>query len=157
MLNQTEYLFSDSFYSLGPVLVVNQNSHATSLDEMEGKIIGIKEGSSSVYNVQHFHSILILPYDNMVMALEDLNNDKIDGVIMDVWPAYAYIQSFYKGKLRVVTSPLIKEGLRLATLRQPEYVPLIDGFNEGLKELKKSGEYDDLLKRWGLFNTEITK
>lgn len=155
VVNQTHYLFSDPFYLLGPVLVVQENSPINSLDQMEGKIVGIKNGSSSVYNVEHFPSILILTYDNMILALEDLVNNKVDGVIMDAWPAHVNVQGNYKGKLKIVTPPFTKEGLRLVTLREPEYAHLVESFNEGLEELKKDGVYDELLKSWDLFNTDI--
>jgi polar amino acid transport system substrate-binding protein len=155
VVNQTHYFFSDPYYLLGPVLVVPQSSTITSLEQMKGKIIGIQNGSSSIYNVEHYPSILILPYDNMSMALNDLANNKIDGVIMESWPAHVYIESFYKDQLKIVTSPLTNTGLRLVTLRKPEYRHLIESFNEGLIELKKEGEYDRILNEWGLFNSEI--
>lgn len=154
VINQSRYYFSDPFYLLGPVLIVRQDSKANSLAQMEGKIVGISAGSTSAYNVDNYPSILIIPYDNVTMALDDLTNNKIDGLIMEAWPANVYTHGFYGTKLRVASSPLTKEGLRLVTLRKQEYAYLIESFNEGLIDLKKDGEYDKLLEKWSLFNTD---
>lgn len=155
--NEEKYHFSNPYYLLGPVLVVRNSSQVTSLEQMSGKIVGIKNGSSSVYDVERYPAVLLVTYDNMSIALEDLISNKIDGVILDVWTAYVYIQGFYKGLLKIATPPLTKLGLRLVARNEPYADFLIERFNKGLEVLKANGTYDVLLHKWGLFDTELKK
>ena len=148
-----QYTLSDPFYLLGPVLIVVSSSHVHTLEEMEGKIIGIKAGLPFAYNTKLQPSVLIIPYENMTTALEDLERNKIDGVIMESLPAYVYINGLYKGKEKVITAPLTNTGLRLMSLKTPTGSALIEGYNEGLKAVRENGTYQALLNKWNLVDT----
>lgn len=148
--NQELYYFSEPFYLLGPVLIVQEKSHYSSLEQMEGRSIGIKSGSTLVFNVYKYPSLLLISYDNIVSALNDLDKNIIDGVILDLLPAYLYTTGIYAGRLKIVTPPLNDAGLRLITRRTPDSRELIQDFNSGLKTVQKNGTYDTLLKKWGL-------
>jgi polar amino acid transport system substrate-binding protein len=84
----------------------------------------------------------------MNRALEALDRDKIDGVIMPASRAYYSVDGYYAGKLKIITAPLTDIGLRLIALKTPASEVLISSFNETLKELKANGEYSALLTRW---------
>lgn len=152
--NAKIYLFSDPFYLLGPVLIVNVSSHVKSLDEMAGKSIGVLSGSSLVYKSDRFPTVLITSYDNILTALNDLNRNLIDGVILNNLSAYNYVTGPYAGKLKIATPPLTEEGLRLIARNHPEFEELIKSFNAGLKVLEANGTYDMLLKKWGLLTLQ---
>lgn len=151
------YDFSDPFYYLGPVLVLPEDSKITSLEQMQNKVIGIKNESSTVFDVVNYPSIIIVPYESMVFALESLGNGHIDGVIMPLIPAFIYTTSFYKGKLKIGTPPLTQEGLRIVATVESDGDKFIKIFNKGLQEAKETGIYDALLLKWDLFNPETLK
>lgn len=155
VLNHEYYVFSDPIYLVGPVLIVPKNSKVTSLEEMEGQTVGLKRGFTTVFNLKHYPSVLFVTYDNMNIALDNLVTNRLDGVILDAMSAYSYADGFYSTKLKVVTSPLTTEGIRLVTLRHPLGEQLIEAFNEGLQKVKKEKIYQQLLKNWNLVNTEI--
>lgn len=150
-----QYVLSDPFYLLGPVLVVPYSSRVHSLAEMEGLIIGISSGPSLAYNTKMQLSALFIPYNNINMALEDLEKNKLDGVIIDALPAYVYTKGLYKGKEKVVTSALNNAGLRLKILNKGAAASLVEKFNEGLTTLKKNGRYKELLDKWDLVDTSV--
>ena len=100
---------------------------------------------------------MIIPYDTVSTALEKLNANVIDAVIMDVLRAYVFTEGFYAGRLKVATSPLTDKGLRLLGRDQPSSLLLISQFNEGLQELMESGRYHELIKKWGLTRTVLPK
>lgn len=143
-------LFSDSFYYLGPALIVVASSPVTSLKEMQGKSIGVLSNASLSYLNAHYPTVLITSYDNPLVALNDLENNVIDGVVLNALSAYTYAKGLYAGRLKVLDSSLTSEGLRLVTRKDPDSQYLIEGFNSGLKKLKANGTYDTLLKKWGL-------
>lgn len=150
-INQETYYFSDPLYMLGAVLVVKKDADVHNLEDMEGKIIGISAGSSSIYEVEHYPSIIILTYENMNTALNDLANDKIDGVIMDNWSANVNTHGFYAQRLKVATIPFTRQGMRLVTLINNEMEEFIKSFNDGLERIKINGQYEKLIHKWELY------
>ena len=72
---------------LGLVLVVRENSNAHSLQDMKGKLVALNVGASETSEFSNYPSMILMMYENMNQALNDLDNNKIDGVIMDSWNA----------------------------------------------------------------------
>lgn len=146
------YEFSAPFFLLGPVLVVPIDSKAKSLQDMKNKVVGIPTGASVVYNMNKVPDIIFTPFENILFALRNLAANQIDGVIMEAIPAHEYIESFYKGELRVVPPPLTNDGLRLMALRHHNEEKMLSLFDKGLKKVKADGTYQKLIEKWGLFD-----
>lgn len=157
VINKKKYLFSKTYYRIGPVLVVPVSSDIDSLAEMKGKILGIESGTLQSLDVPEPPDVLIIPYDTVAQALDNLDKNVIDGVIVDALRAYVFTQGFYAGRLKVATSPLTDRGLRLISRNEPKYEILMENFNKGLADIKASGFYDQLIHKWNLINTEIKK
>lgn len=153
-LNEETYYFSDPLYLLGSVLVVRQDEDVHDLQDMEDKMIGISSSSSSIFDVAHYPSIIILTYDNMNAALNDLVSNKIDGVIIDRWSAHVNTHGFFDHQLKIATIPFTHEGLRLATLNHKDLQEFIKSFDDGFERVKVSGKYHELLHKWDLYDIE---
>lgn len=150
-LNEETYSFSDPLYLLGSVLVVRDDSDVHHLNDMEGKIVGIGSESSSIYDVEHYPSIIIVTYENMNAALNDLANNKIDGVIMDNWNANVNTHGFFASRLKIATVPFTRQGMRLITLINSNE-EFIKSFNDGLERIKANGLYTKLIHKWDLYS-----
>lgn len=146
-----KYLISEPIYNAGPVLVVRFSSVATSIADLQSKPIGVKSGSSQVFDLGK-ESSLFVSYDNLISALEDLQQGVIDGVIMDAELAEIYMKGFYKDKLRIATAPLTDLGIRLVAHKSKKNQELIDKFNKGLATTESNGVFESLIERWGLTN-----
>jgi polar amino acid transport system substrate-binding protein len=155
IVNRREYDFSDAIYPLGPVLVVKMDSTFSDVSDLKGRIIGVEVGTQQLYQIIEESDFIMIPYQNIPAALESLERNGVDAVIMDVLPAYIYTQGYYKGRLRVATSPLLDAGIRLVTLITPHNQGFLEEFNRGLKQIKDEGIYDKLLKKWDLVKTEL--
>lgn len=153
-LNEESYYFSDPLYMLGSVLVVREDADVHNLQDMEGKIVAFDADSHSLFEMGYYPSMIFVSYENINRALNDLDNNKIDGVIMDTWNAHINTRGFYAGKLRVATYPLTKQGIRLITLVDDEMEDFINRFNDGLERIKASGQYLKLIRKWELFEFE---
>lgn len=156
IVNSKQYLFSDPYYLIGPVLIVRKNSPVKNLKDLEGRVLGIESGRLQVYNMAEPPDTVMIPYDTAAEALESLSENVIDGVILDALRAYVWTEGFYQGQLKVITSPLTNRGLRLVTLNEPEGIKLISLFNAGLKKVQEEGRYLELIQKWSLVNTEIS-
>jgi len=155
--NDEHYISSNPFYLLGPVVVVSTSSKIKSLQDLNGKSVGVITGSNQIGILDPYAKVNYVFYDdsNQLNLIEDVSNQVVDGMILDILPAYEYANSFvYQNRLSIVSNPLTYEGLRLVALNNPGSEKLIEQFNEGLKAIKKNGIYNQLLLKWQLFNTE---
>lgn len=150
--NQEKYLFSDPFMRIGPVLVVPIHSNVKTLEDLKGKLIGFYSNSSLFLNMTYSSAVHIVPYSGPVAALEDLDKGMIDAVVINAIPAYIYIKSMYNDKLKIAGPPMTPEGFRLITRHSPRNKILIDKFNEGLKKIRDSGEFETLVNKWSLIS-----
>jgi polar amino acid transport system substrate-binding protein len=151
---QDLFAFSDPYFLIGPVLIVSIDSELDSSEELSNKIIGIQRGSPLLLQAKRYPNIQLRPYDTTLQALAELDSGAIDGVLEFAFPAYTYIRSFYPSTLKVSSSPLNDEGLRLITLKNEMGENLIETFNEGLRKIKENGTYERLIQEWGLINAE---
>lgn len=150
--SKDQYLFSDNFYPLGPVLILPSHSPIHTVEDLDGKSVGIRSGASLIFNTEKQPSLLVTSYNNILSALVDLDHHAIDGVFLDAMPAYVYTTGFYLHKLHVASLPLTHDGLSVVAQDTPTGKKLIATFNEGLEAVKKDGTYEALLHKWDLFN-----
>jgi len=144
-----KYDFSDSFLDLGPVLVVPLSSKTTSVEEFQGEVVGISAFDDSIFIVQKIPSIIIKEYDNMTLALNDLVDGKVGGVLLSNLDAQALIPALYAKTLRIATPPLNQKGLRLVSLKGKNE-PLIALFNSFIKKIRQDGSYQKLLHYYNI-------
>ncbi|CRX38899.1 substrate-binding periplasmic protein [Estrella lausannensis] len=154
-LNRQQYLFSLPFFEVGPVLVVRHDSQVQSIDDLRGKAVGIKRGDSILVD-KTSSGILFVPYDSHLTAFDDLETKKVEGVILPASAAQTFIKVFYSGRLKVASSPLREEGLRLVAEKTLANHFLIETFNKALKEAMADGTYDSLLIKWSLVNPRMS-
>ncbi|ANI65708.1 ABC transporter substrate-binding protein [Chlamydia trachomatis] len=135
------YQFSDPVLLTGPVLVVLENSPYHSLQDLEGKLIGVYKFDSSVLIAQNVPNAVIDSYQHIPVALEALSTQRYDALLVPVIEATALVETAYKGRLRIASEPLNEEGLRLVVLRGGGSDSLLEGFNAGLAKIRRSGRY----------------
>jgi polar amino acid transport system substrate-binding protein len=145
------YDTSDPYLLIGPVLVVPQDSSVDALSQMEGKIVGFGTDGAAERAATQIPRVVMRPYNNVALALDDLMNEKIDGVIIEVLIAQRFCRDLYAGQLKIVTPPLNDDALRLFA-DKGEHEELIRAFNEGLKAIQANGEYAVAEKKWGIID-----
>lgn len=142
------YLFSKPFYAFGLVLIVPSTSTISSFKQMEGKVLGTYTGENFNTSINQYPSLLVRPYTNILKLLDDVENNVIDGAILNALQAYSYISGLHASNLKIVTDPLTNKGLRLVTRLDGK--ELIDLFNKGLDEMIKKKSFQSLLDKWNI-------
>jgi polar amino acid transport system substrate-binding protein len=153
-LTENRFVFSDPYFLVGPVLIIPAKAPIEGWNEKGRKIVGMLANSHSLLNLEQDPTIQVKLYDDILKALSDLNERRIDGAILPAIPAYTYVTTFYKNELKIATLPLTDEGVRLVALKNEEGELLIKRFNEGLTKLKENGIYQKILEQWGFINFE---
>jgi polar amino acid transport system substrate-binding protein len=95
--------FSTPYFKIRQGLVVPKDSTAKSLDDMKGKTLGAQIGTTGFFAIKRTEGVIPKSYDEIGLAMEDLYNGRIDGVVCDdpVAALYALQKPEYKAKLKI--------------------------------------------------------
>jgi polar amino acid transport system substrate-binding protein len=159
-LNENWLLSSEPYFLIGPVLIISLTTPIKEWKEKRKKIVGIPNQtahSALLLSLEKDSSIQIKIYHDILPALADLSEGRIDGAIFPAIPAYTYVHTFYKNELKIASLPLTNEGIRLVARKDKVGEKLIKQFNEGLETLRQNGTYHQLLEHWGLIDVEQVK
>ena len=145
--------FSNTYYESGLVVAVNANDNKIkSIDDLDkNSKVAAQIGTSSAELIQKMQKEGKIKeakiYNKVNDAVQDLQNGSVSALINDK-PVTKEYTNKQKGKIKIVGDPLNKENLGIGV--QKGNKELLDKINKGLANLKKSGEFDKLLKKWNL-------
>lgn len=141
-------LFSDGYYTSGlKILVRNGEKKIEKLEDLAGKVVAVKTGTSSVEFMKQFGKAKELKQfpNNDGMFFELLSNG-VDAVVFDMPVVTAFANSAGKGKAKVV-GPLY-EGQKYGIGFTQESAELVKKVNEALAQMRKDGSYAKLYAKW---------
>ena len=162
--------FSDGYYSSNQVVVLSTttaesiNAATTTLTgnekinailkQLEGKKIGVQRATTGQFYVEGdadwgFDGIKdadCRPYDNGGLAIKDLNDGKVDAVILDEAPAKNIVSKNYSSTLSILDSALTEEEYAIAVKKGN--TELVNSLNEFIKTIKANGKYNELLEKY---------
>ena len=137
--------FSDTYATAVQSIIVTADSEITGPDDLEGKLIGVQEGTTGdLYSTDDFGDDMVERYLKGVDAVQALLQGKVDVVIIDNEPAKVFVSE--------------NEGLKLldAAYAEEEYAiavkkgntELLDQINSAIAELKESGKLDEITAKY---------
>ena len=126
--------FSDEYVDNTEVVVVNK--------DLEGKIVGVQQGNIAdiwVANKDNANPKEIKRYSKFAQAVEDLKNGKIDGIIIDQYPAEEMVAS--NDTLTILNGTLFEDKYAIAVKKGNQ--ELLDQINKVIKQLKDDGKIEE--------------
>jgi polar amino acid transport system substrate-binding protein len=141
--------FSEPYINAGQVLIVQQStSGVTTLDDLDGMSVGAQIGTTGAIAVQDHGGPELRTYDEIGLAVEDLANGRIDGVVADTPIAanYALQNDEYADTLKIVGEPFTEEQYGIAV--QEGNDEILAMINEGLAAAKEDGYIEELEDKW---------
>ncbi|RJP69460.1 MAG: basic amino acid ABC transporter substrate-binding protein [Candidatus Abyssobacteria bacterium SURF_17] len=142
--------FSIPYFEVRQALVVNRDSSADGLEDLKGKRVGAQIATTGYFAVRKVDGIEPRSYDEIGLAIEDLYNGRIDGVVCDdpVAAQYALRNKKYRDSLKIGT--IIESGdveyYGIAIKKgDTETLNLV---NEGIKAVKAKGLDKEILNKW---------
>ena len=140
--------FSDSYYTANTILGVKESSTISSYEDLNGKTVGVKNGTASqtfLTENQSKYGYIIKTFADGSSMYDSLNTGSIDAV-MDDEPVLKYsISQGQKLKTPIEGTPIGETAFAVKKGSNPE---LIEMFNNGLANLKASGEFQKILDKY---------
>ncbi|MEE3420813.1 MAG: basic amino acid ABC transporter substrate-binding protein [Lachnospiraceae bacterium] len=146
--------FSDSYFNAGQAIIVPKGSDISKPDDLNDKTIGVQTGTTGdtyVTNEDGSGSIKakeVKRYQKGMDAVSDLIAGRIDAVVIDNYPAEKFV-SQNSDKIEKLDEALTEEEYAIAC---PKGSDLVEVINEVIKDLKDSGELNEIIDK----HTEAT-
>lgn len=141
--------FSIPYINAGQVLIVKSETNGvTTLADLKGKSVGAQIGTTGAMEIQKVSGVNLNTYDEIGLAIEDLANGRIAGVVCDSPTAANFVlqNDNYKGKLKIVGKPFTSEYYGVAVHKGNTKV--LDMINKGLQVVLDNGTEQRLEAKW---------
>jgi glutamine transport system substrate-binding protein len=142
--------FSYPYYRSGLLLLVrSDNTDIKSAEDLAGKVVATKLGTSSVDFIKQYETGKVSLFQDQDAAFMELRSGGADAVIFDAPVVQNYMNTAGKGAVKVV-GPLYQG--QFYGIAFPMGSELRNKVNISLLKMIESGEYAKLYKKW--FGTE---
>lgn len=142
--------FSTPYINAGQVLIVRQDAPSgwTVLDDLAGESVGAQIGTTGAIEIQNNDNVELRTYDEIGLAIEDLAQGRIAGVVADTPIAADFVlqNENYKQSLQIVGEPFTDEYYGVAVKKGNDEV--LDLINAGLEVVLNDGTVEELKDKW---------
>ncbi len=140
--------FSDPYYEAVQNVIVPKGSSIATADDLKGLKIGVQLGTTGEFIADEIEGAEVSAYNKSVDAVNDLNNGRVDAVIVDKNPAMVFGAQF-KEKVDVLDGAAFNFDVENYAIALPKgNTELANKINDALKQLKQDGTYDSLVKKY---------
>ena len=137
--------FTDSYATGVQVIIVPQDSQIASVDDLEGKLIGVQEGTTGhTYCSDDYGEDSVVAYNNGATAVQALQQGKVDCVVIDKQPAISFVEA--NEGLKILDTEYVIEDYAVAVSK--ENTALKDALNAALKEMIDDGTVQKILDKY---------
>ena len=137
--------FSDSYAKGVQVVIVAENGNIASLDDLDGKKIGVQESTTGdIYASDDFGEENVTEYANGNLAVEGLKAGKVDCVIIDNEPAKEYVKA--NTGLKILETSYADEDYAISFNKSN--TALQEKVNAALKELIADGSVQKIVDKY---------
>ena len=140
--------FSDSYYEAVQSVIVPKGSAIATADDLKNLKIGVQLGTTGEFIADEIEGATVSAYNKAVDAVNDLNNGRVDCVIVDKNPAEVFGAQF-SDKVDVIDGSAFDFEPEYYAIALPKgNTELATKINNALAELKADGTYDALVKQY---------
>lgn len=141
--------FSMPYYKVRQALVVPKTLDVTSLEGMKGKTLGAQIGTTGYFTIKKAKGLTPKSYDEIGLAMEDLFNGRLDGVVCDdpVAAQYALQKAEYAAKLKIATVLETGDEFYGVAVKKGNK-ELVELLNKGIKAVQEKGIDKTIRSKW---------
>lgn len=124
--------FSDTYATAAQVIIVKEDSETARPDDLVGKKIGVQLGTTGDIYAEDIEDAEIERYNKGMEAVQALQQDKIDAVVIDGEPAKVFVEE--NEGLKVLDEPLTEEEYAIAIAKDND--DLLEKVNTGSGDIE---------------------
>ena len=142
--------FSDSYATGIQVVIVPEDSDITSIDDLEGKLIGTQRGTTGYLYCSDtpenggYGEDAVVAYDDGLTAVQALMNGQVDCVVIDNAPAQSFVES--NPGLKILDTEFAVEDYAIGVNKGN--TALLDAINTALAELTEDGTIQVIVDKY---------
>ncbi len=142
--------FSIPYYKVRQALVVPVNSNAKTLEDLKGKKVGAQIGTTGYFAIKKVKGVIAKSYDEIGLAMQDLINGNLDGVVCDdpVAANYSRQKKGFKDKLKIASIIDTGEVEYYGIAVKKGNKEVLDLINKGIRAVKEKGIEKKLIEKW---------
>lgn len=138
--------FSDGYYDSGLMLMVPADSDIAGPDDLAGKKLAVKTGtSSSDYAEENFKDTELRKFPNIDNAYLELRTGGVDAAMHDTPNVLYYIATAGGGAVKAVGTQMMAHEYGIGFPKGSELTAKV---NTVLAEMKADGRYDAIYEKW---------
>lgn len=141
--------FSDPYFSSGSQFAVASDSDIETFEELEGQTVAVKTGTTGydvALELSEEYGFSLNVFEDSVNMYEDLQVGNSQAVVED-YPVMLYANSTGRVDLKLIEDQQAVADNGFA-VNKGENRELLQMFNDGLANLRASGEYDEIIARY---------
>lgn len=149
-------LYSEPLFSSAVKFIKRKQSNFqySNIQSLKGLRVGTIDSYQYGDEFLNKKGIERIPSDNLLVNIQNLIAGRIDLVLDDQFVLRHTLNKHvheWQKSIQFVDQPLTEKRIYLATNRSnPDYKIIIDAFNSGLKKMKKSGRYQEIIDSYSL-------
>lgn len=151
-------LFSEPYFNATQVVILREDSEINTVEDLAGKKIGVQMGTTGdiMISEPEYGAGEISRYNKAMDAALDLQNGRLDAVVIDTLPARQFVLSLEGLIIRddiLVDAPVESYGIAVP-MGQDE---LIEQINASLAKMMEDGTFDAILVKYTESDEETTE
>jgi len=142
--------FSEPYYEVRQALIVPRDSDAETLQDLRGKKVGAQIGTTGYFAIKEVDGVNPESYDAIGLAMRDLKNGNLAGVVCDdpVAANYAKQKEGFQKNLQIASILETGQTEHYAIAVQKGNEDLLQLINEGISKVKEKGLEEKFKKKW---------
>ncbi len=136
--------FSTPYTHASQVIIVKEDSPIASPGDLTGKRIGVQLETTGDIFSKDIEDASIERYNKGFEAVQALDQDKVDAVIIDREPAKVFVSE--NAGLKILDESFTDEEYAIAVAKDNE--KLLEQVNESLAKLKESGKLQEIIDKY---------
>ncbi|MBQ7660849.1 MAG: basic amino acid ABC transporter substrate-binding protein [Clostridia bacterium] len=137
--------FSDTYAQGVQVVIVPENSTIASIDDLDGKMIGVQSGTTGdIYCTGDYGEDHVKQFTNGALAVAALQNGQVDCVVIDNEPAKNFVAA--NAGLKILDTAYAEEDYAIAIAKTSS--ELLKNVNDALAALKADGTVAKIIEKY---------
>lgn len=137
--------FTQSYATGKQVVIVKEDSPIASIDDIEGKTIGVQSGTTGdIYCTDDYGQEFVKQYKEGSLAVAALKQNQVDCVVIDNEPAKTFVAA--NSGLKILETEYVSEDYAAAVAKNNG--DLLKKIDDAMTELKEDGTIDKIIAKY---------